>query len=66
MDKIKIKILPDGRIVTRTDKISMRNHIEAEDALKELADLLGGEVKVTSSKKGHSHHHADHEEHHKH
>lgn len=65
-DKVKIKILQDGRIVTQTDKISMKNHIEAEEALAELASLLGGlEVKKTSSKTHHDHHHKV-EEHHKH
>lgn len=56
-DTIKIRILPDGRIVAETGKISMRNHIEAADALAELTALMGGEATVESTKKEEKHFH---------
>lgn len=65
-DKIKIRILENGRIVAVTDKISMKNHIEAASALKELTDLLGGEEEIESTKTlAHHHHHytGDHHTH---
>lgn len=42
-DKIQIIILADGTIKSTTDEISAPNHQLAEDFLKMLARLSGGE-----------------------
>jgi hypothetical protein len=56
-DSITIRILPDGRLVATTGKISMKNHMEADKALAELTELLGGESEIESTKKTDHHHH---------
>lgn len=43
VDKITIEILPDGTIRSTTDEISGANHQSAEDFLKMIARLTGGE-----------------------
>lgn len=66
-DKIKLKILPDGRIVAETGKISMASHIEAANALRELTELMGGEEIIESLKKAKTEDHHHHTEtHHSH
>lgn len=42
-DKFQITVLPDGTIKSTTDEISSANHQLAEDFLKMLARLSGGE-----------------------
>jgi hypothetical protein len=44
IDKLIIEILEDGTIKTTTDKISGANHANAEQFLKHLATLAGGET----------------------
>ena len=58
-DEIEIEILEDGTIKTTTDKVSMPNHASAEEFLRLLAELAGGEQRRV--RRGHSHHH--HHEH---
>lgn len=47
-DKIKISILPDGTIKVETGKISGANHLGAEQFLREMSKLAGGEVTIKS------------------
>ena len=66
-DRIKIEILEDGRIKATTGKISMSNHLEADEALAELTKLLAGEETRESAKSEkphtHSHKHGGHHSH---
>lgn len=43
-DKIKISVLEDGSIKIETDKVSMPNHTNAENFLKEMFKLAGGNL----------------------
>lgn len=43
-DNIRIEVLPDGRIKFTTDAISGPNHASAEQFLKYVATLAGGET----------------------
>ena len=45
MDKISIEVLEDGTIKTTTDQVSMPNHQNAENFLREMGRLCGGIVK---------------------
>ena len=56
MDRLKIEILEDGTIKTTTDAVSMPNHANAEQFLREMARLAGGTT-VRKAKQGHSHAH---------
>jgi hypothetical protein len=65
MDVIKVEILEDGTVVTKTDKISEANHYSAD----ELMDALQKEIGVLHSKTElkHSHVHGSaHVHHHNH
>lgn len=78
-DGIKIEILEDGTIKTTTDAVSGANHSNAEQFLKTMATLAGGET--TRAKRmdvnhslhkalhdhaadGHTHDHHDHDHEH--
>ena len=65
-DKIKIRILPDGRLVAETGKISLKNHLEASDALRELTELMGGIEEIESTGHSHQDHHNHNEAGHHH
>ena len=56
-DDIHIEILPDGTIKTSTDKIGQANHANAEDFLKDMARLAGGETTMKRNPKAHGHQH---------
>ncbi len=45
-DKMQITILADGTIRVETDKISGPNHLNAEQFLREMSKLAGGEVTI--------------------
>lgn len=47
MDIITCEILPDGRIKLETDGVSAPNHANAENLLREVARIAGGQVKRT-------------------
>lgn len=69
MDSLAIEILEDGTIKTTTDAVSGANHANAEQFLKYMATLTGGET--TRTKRGdvaahHHHHHHDGEHDHEH
>ncbi len=55
-DKITFEILEDGKVSISTDKISDKHHANADDLLKELQEMLGGQVKI-EKKKGQVHQH---------
>jgi len=42
-DNISIEILEDGKLSIKTSEVSDKNHINADDLLDMLEDLLGGE-----------------------
>lgn len=54
-DDIQIEILEDGTIKSSTDPISGANHANAEQFLKLMGTLAGGETK-RERKAGHHHH----------
>lgn len=54
-DKFEIEILADGTIKTVCDEISPASHTNAENFLKEMFRLAGGNVEV-KHKHGHEHH----------
>ena len=57
-DTLIIDILEDGTIRVETDQISPANHLNADQFLKFLAELAGGEVVKTKNRHAHTHHHA--------
>jgi spore cortex formation protein SpoVR/YcgB (stage V sporulation) len=52
MDIIDIEVLADGTIKFQTDSISQANHLSADEFLKEMAELTGGEVTIEQKEKG--------------
>lgn len=44
MDIIKFEILEDGTISIQTDDLSGPNHVSADQLLKAIANLAGGQV----------------------
>ena len=56
-DVMNIEILPDGRIKTTTDPISGANHSNAEEFLKFIARMAGGETTIVRRKEAHTHSH---------
>lgn len=56
-DNIQIEVLEDGTIKMSTDKVSMPNHANAEQFLREIARLAGG-TSERKAKHGHSHSHS--------
>lgn len=70
-DAMKIEILEDGTIRTTTDAVSGANHANAEQFLKYMATMAGGET-VRQARAdahhhhGHGHHHHDHDHDHDH
>ena len=63
IDKLDIRILPDGTIKTASDEVSPANHRQAEEFLRLLALLTGGPVSRERNLKGHGHQHHHGEEH---
>ena len=43
-DNIEIEVLEDGSLKVQTSAISDKNHINADDLMDLLEDMLGGEV----------------------
>ena len=56
-DAILIEILDDGTIKVSTDQISPANHLSADNFLKFLSELAGGEVTKAKNRHAHAHHH---------
>lgn len=59
-DKITVEILPDGTLKLETDEVSMANHTNAENLLKQIASDCGGPtvIRHKHGKAGHSHSHS--------
>ena len=68
-DILDVEILEDGRIKVTTDAVSVGNHRSADQLLKTLEQLMGGEVVVegktdrTAHHRGTSHDVNDHQTH---
>ena len=64
IDQLKIEILEDGTIKTTSDDVSAANHDTAEQFLRAMARLAGGETVREDRKdiKGHHHHVHDHKD----
>jgi hypothetical protein len=58
-DVLQVEILPDGTLKTTTDPISPANHQSAEEFLRGVTELAGGEATRTrkQGKTQHVHHH---------
>lgn len=66
-DVLQIEILEDGTIKTTSDAVSGANHANAEQFLKHMATLAGGETtRVKRADAHHHHHHHDHDTDHHH
>ncbi len=62
VDKLVIEILEDGTIKTTTDEVGSANHDNAEQFLRAMAKLAGGETtrrRRTDGKPHRTHTHAD-------
>lgn len=58
---IEITILEDGTVRISTSEIGQAIHASADQMLKIIAQLTGGETKITK-KHSHGHHHHKHEQ----
>jgi hypothetical protein len=63
-DAMTIEILEDGTVKVTTEKVSDVNHLSADNLLKHLEKILGGDT--TSEKRPDAHAHAHHHHHHEH
>ena len=57
IDRFTIEILEDGTIKTTTDTVSAANHDNAEQFLRAMATLAGGETKRERRTDVKPHHH---------
>ena len=55
MDKMKITILEDGEIKIETEGVSQANHCSADELLKMIEKLAGGERQTIKKRPGHVH-----------
>ena len=55
MDIINIEVLDDGTLKVTTDQISGANHRNADELLKLVDQLMGGETQKARRKETHSH-----------
>lgn len=62
LDNLDIQILEDGTIKFTTDAVSGANHANAEQFLRLVGDLAGGETKRVR-RPDRVHHHHDHVHH---
>lgn len=54
---IDVKVLGDGQTRAETGDMGGASHMAADNFMKYLATLLGGEVVDTKVQHGHEHHH---------
>jgi len=68
IDKLTIEILEDGTLKTTTDEVSAANHDNAEQFLRAMARLAGGETtrEARQDRKRHHHHAGSFHRHHLH
>jgi hypothetical protein len=57
MDKINLEILADGTICVDFDSYSSQNHVNADQFLDELEDLMGSKPIIRKKKRAHQHVH---------
>lgn len=57
-DTMQIEVLPDGTIKTTTDGVSGANHANAEEFLRFVARMAGGESTRTRRTDVHAHTHS--------
>lgn len=64
IDRLVIEILGNGTIKTTSDRVSVANHDNAEQFLRAMARMAGGETKREARKdvKAHHQHVHDHED----
>jgi hypothetical protein len=60
-DRLTIEILEDGTIKTTSDEVSAPNHDKAEQYLRAMARLAGGETARTAREDAPRHHHHEHD-----
>lgn len=65
-DRLTIEILEDGTIKTTSDEVSAPNHDNAEQFLRAMARLAGGETTRTAREDAPRHHHHAHDSNGKH
>ena len=63
MDKIDIEVLPDGTLKVTTEGVSTANHRSADDLLKLLDQLMGGETTKSRNPVARTHRHHGREAH---
>lgn len=58
-DKITIEILADGTLKLETDEVSLANHTNAENLVREMSKACGGPAAIRHKhgKAGHGHSH---------
>ena len=66
MDRIKGRLLDDGRVKTQTDKVSPANHSNADQLFRLLATLGGSIEFEPRAKTSRTHEHTHDDEHHHH
>lgn len=57
MDRIEIEILEDGKLSTKTSAISKKNHLDADQLMELLNDMVGEVVSKEQLKHSHQHLH---------
>jgi hypothetical protein len=62
-DDLTVEFLPNGQIKVSTDAVSQANHALAENFLRVLSELAGGESVRTKRGTAHNHHHGHSHEH---
>lgn len=62
-DKFTIEVLDDGTLKIDTDGISPANHKQADELLKTLVTMLGGNMVQVKKKTRHQHTHLHKHEH---
>jgi len=60
-DRLTIEILEDGTIKTTSDEVSAPNHDNAEQFLRAMARVAGGEITRTAREDALRHHHHEHD-----
>lgn len=56
-DEMMFEILEDGTIRTTTNAVSAANHSSADEILKLVAKLAGGDVEIKKRPRAHTHTH---------
>lgn len=56
-DMIEIEVLEDGTIKITTDQISPANHLSADQFLRHIEELAGGEITKQKNRRVQSHVH---------